>query len=101
MKRIFNTSLIIGFMAVMVACSNHVPRESAGEFVDSTAVTAKVKANLVDQLGTNGFLIQVKTFKNDVQLSGYVDSAVIKKRAGFIAANTVDVKRVYNNLIVK
>lgn len=101
MKWIFNASLIVCFTGMMVACSNHVPRESAGEFVDSTAVTAKVKANLVDQLGTNGFVIQVKTFKNDVQLSGYVDSALIKKRAGAIAANTVDVKRVYNNLIVK
>lgn len=101
MKRIFKTCLIVSFTWLMVSCSNTAPTESAGEFVDSTAVTAKVKANLVDQLGTHGFVIQVKTFKNDVQLSGYVDNAVIKKRAGAIAANTIDVKRVYNNLIVK
>jgi osmotically-inducible protein OsmY len=101
MTRIFKTGLMVCFTWLMIACSNSAPSESAGEFVDSSAVTAKVKANLVDQLGTNGFLIQVKTYKNDVQLSGYVDDGVVKTRAGAIAANTIDVKRVHNNLIVK
>ena len=64
-------------------------------------MTAKVKTNLVDQLGTKGFAIKVISYKNEVQLSGYVDSAVIKRRAGTIAANTIDVKRVRNDLIIK
>ena len=52
-------------------------------------------------LGTDSFAIKVVTYKDEVQLSGYVDNRTIKRRAGVIAANTIDVKRVRNDLVVK
>ncbi len=72
-----------------------------GEFIDSSAITTKVKARLVDVLGTDGLTIQVKTFKDDVQLSGFVNNAIVKKRAGEVASNTEGVRRVQNDLIIK
>ncbi|WP_423202700.1 BON domain-containing protein [Legionella nagasakiensis] len=89
------------FALVIIACAATPQRESTGEYLDSTAVTGKVKAKLLDNLGTKGFAIKVKTYKEEVQLSGFVDDVEIKQRAGVIAASVGDVKRVRNDLIIK
>lgn len=85
----------------LIACSPTPTSESTGQFIDSSALTAKVKAELIDQLGRKGLTIQVKTFKDQVQLSGFVSSAAVKQRAGALAGNILGVKRVINDLIVK
>ena len=82
-------------------CGSTHYRESTGQYVDSAAVTTKVKTRLFDMLGSSAFPIKVKTYKNTVQLSGFVDSETIKQRAGFIAYNTIGVKSIKNDLIVK
>ena len=83
------------------ACGSSSFQESTGEYLDSSAVTAKVKTRLFDMLGSEAFSIKVKTYKDWVQLSGFVNSDVIKRRAGIIADNTIGVKYVQNDLIVK
>ena len=93
-------------LAVMVvaisACGTTPTSESTGEYLDSTAVTAKVKGRLVDMLGAKAAMsIKVRTYKDNVQLSGFVNNNTIKRRAGIIADNTFGVKQVRNNLIVK
>ncbi len=87
--------------SLIIACAPTPTSESAGQFLDSSAVTTKVKAELVDKLGAKGMAIKVKTYKDDVQLSGFVNNAVIKKRAGAVAARVHGVKHVSNNLIIK
>ncbi|GGI92889.1 BON domain-containing protein [Legionella impletisoli] len=98
-------ALKLSFLAMVcvgiMACSATSVRESTGEYLDSTAVTAKVKAKLIDTLGPRAFKINVQTFKDEVQLSGFVNSDIVKKRAGVIAASVEDVKSVRNDLIVK
>ena len=86
---------------MIVACSTTPQRESPGEFFDSTALTTKVKASLVDELGSGGFSIQVKTFKDEVQLSGFVNDNYVRQRAAVIAAGVDGVKRVRNSILVK
>ncbi|MFA6072088.1 MAG: BON domain-containing protein, partial [Janthinobacterium sp.] len=79
--------LYVGFLSfILVACAASPGSESTGEFLDSSAVTTKVKATLVDELGSNGFSVQVKTFKDQVQLSGFVPTELLKQRAGAIAS---------------
>jgi osmotically-inducible protein OsmY len=85
----------------LVGCGSSIMDESTGEYIDSTAVTTKVKGRLFDMLGQDAFSIKVKTFKDTVQLSGFVDSYQIKQKAGLIADNTVGVQYVKNDLIVK
>ncbi|MCC5791540.1 MAG: BON domain-containing protein [Legionellaceae bacterium] len=94
-------TLVFTILALLVACAATSTSESTGEYLDSAAITTKVKAKLVDVLGTSGFAIKVKTFKDEVQLSGFVDNPVIKARAGKIAANVADVRLVRNNIVVK
>ena len=95
-------NLLIAILSVsVIACAASPTSESTGEYLDSSTVTAKVKANLVDQLGTKAFAIKVKTFKDEVQLSGFVDNPRIKRKAGIIAGGVANVRRVINNIIVK
>jgi osmotically-inducible protein OsmY len=87
---------------VTTACGPTATSESTGEYFDSSATTAKVKARLVDMLGAKAAMsIKVRTWKNNVQLSGFVNNNTIRERAGIIADNTFGVKQVSNNLIVK
>jgi osmotically-inducible protein OsmY len=94
--------MLMSVVLVLNACGSTATRESTGEYIDSTAVTTKVKARLVDMLGAGAALgIKVKTYKDNVQLSGFVNNETIKRRAGVIADNTIGVKHVENDLIVK
>ncbi len=85
----------------LTGCGATAYQESTGEYLDSSAVTSKVKTRLFDNLGTEAFAIKVKTYKDVVQLSGFVNSPMTKQRAGQIADNTIGVKYVQNDLIVK
>ena len=94
--------VLVAGLLLVCACSSTSVRESTGQYFDSSAVTMKVKTRLVDMLGAKTALsIKVKTYKGDVQLSGFVNNALIKQRAGLIADNTMGVVSVRNDLIVK
>ena len=61
MVRILRLLLVAFVTFVIIACAGNPSHESTGQYLDSSAVTTKVKARLVDQLGADGFEIQVKT----------------------------------------
>ncbi|KTC89668.1 BON domain-containing protein [Fluoribacter dumoffii] len=94
--------LFVGLLSIIIiACVASPGTESTGEFLDSSTTTAKVKATLVNQLGRTGLAVQVKTFKDEVQLSGFVATPGLKQRAGIIAANVDGVRTVRNDIIVR
>jgi len=66
-----------------------------------SAITVKVKAALLAEKGVPSTAISVETYESRVLLSGFVDSAAIKDKAGRVAAGVSGVKRVQNNLVVK
>jgi osmotically-inducible protein OsmY len=101
MFKAFRLTIIAAVVIVVIACSATPTRESTGEYLDSTAITTKVKASLIDSLGSKAFKINVKTYKDEVQLSGFVDNNRVKQRAGDIAASVENVQKVRNNLAVK
>ena len=101
MLRIMGEILLVFSLLIMVACSATPMSESTGQYLDSAAVTAKVKTELVDKLGTKGFAITVRTYKGEAQLSGIVNSPITKQRAAAIAANIDGVRRVRNSLLVE
>jgi osmotically-inducible protein OsmY len=81
--------------------SDAAGQQTAGEVVDDSVVTAKVKAKLVDDPVTKAYQINVETFKGTVQLSGFVDSAEARSRAAQLASNVGGVKDVKNSLEVR
>jgi osmotically-inducible protein OsmY len=87
--------------ASLAGCSETPTRESTGQYVDDAAITTKVKAALVKDQSLAGFQIGVETYKNIVQLSGFVDSPRRAERAQEVAVGVEGVRSVRNNLIVK
>jgi hyperosmotically inducible protein len=74
---------------------------SAGEVVDDSVVTAKVKAALVAEPATKARDITVVTREGIVQLSGFVDSATEKATAAEVAQGISGVREVRNDLQIK
>jgi osmotically-inducible protein OsmY len=91
----------IGLIAVFLGCASTPMREGTGEYIDDSAITTKVKAAIFNDPSLKVFQINVESFKGEVQLSGFVDSAQSVKKAGEVARGVNGVKSVKNNLIVK
>ena len=92
---------MLGGAVAVSACSSTPKQESTGEYIDSAAIITKVKAELIRDPVTKAGQISVETFKDTVQLSGFVDSAAAKSRAEQIARNVQGVRGVRNDLVVK
>lgn len=88
-------------LVILAGCAGTRTQESTGEYVDDVAITTKVKSKLLASPDTKGTDISVETFKGTVQLSGFVDTAMEKRKAEEIAAATDGVARVDNKITVK
>jgi len=93
--------MILMLIATLVACASTSKQEGAGEYVDDSVITTKVKSLLASDDFLKSFEISVETYKGTVQLSGFVDSQKAVDKAGEIARGVKGVKSVKNNLNVK
>lgn len=75
--------------------------DSAGTYIDDSAITTKVKAALLKDDAVKSFEIHVTTYRGVVQLSGDVDNSDQKSAAKNDAASVDGVKSVTNNINVK
>ena len=106
MKKTIPSVLAAIFLAALpvllsTGCSSTPTRESTGEYVDDTAVTAKVKTELIRDPVVKARQVDVSTFKGVVQLSGFVDTEEQKSRAAELTRTISGVQDVRNNLVVK
>ncbi|MHB8831757.1 MAG: BON domain-containing protein [Desulfobacteria bacterium] len=99
--RMLSFLICITLITAFLGCASTPTREGTGEYVDDSAITAKVKAAILNEPSLKVFQINVETFKGEVQLSGFVDSARSVSKAGEVARGVSGVKSVRNNLIVK
>ncbi len=93
--------VVLVLIATFVACASTPKQEGAGEYVDDSVITTKVKSLLAADDFLKSFEISVETYKGIVQLSGFVNSQSAVKKAGQIARSVQGVKSVKNNLNVK
>ncbi len=99
---LFRQLVIVLFLTALIAgCAGTKTRESTGEYVDNSVITAKVKAAILEDPMLKMFQINVETFKGEVQLSGFVDSAEAAARAVEITRRVKGVTSVKNSMIVK
>ncbi len=91
----------LGAMFALGACAETATRESTGQYIDDTSITSKVKAKILQDDQLKVLQIGVSTYKGRVQLSGFVDSAAAKARAGQVAGGVEGVTGVENDLVVK
>jgi osmotically-inducible protein OsmY len=99
--RLLSFLVCIALVTAFMGCASTPTRESSGEYVDDSTITTKVKAAILNDPALKVFQINVETFKGEVQLSGFVDSAKNASKAGEVARGVGGVKSVKNNLIVK
>ena len=93
--------VLLMLIATLVACASTSKQEGAGEYVDDSVITTKVKSLLAADDFLKSFEISVETYKGIVQLSGFVDSQKAVDKAGEIARSVKGVKSLKNNLNVK
>jgi len=74
---------------------------SAKEYIDDSAITAKVKAALVGDSRTKASQIEVETREGVVQLAGFVNNSEAKATAEELARGIDHVKSVDNQIDVK
>jgi osmotically-inducible protein OsmY len=83
-------------------CSVNSGQESTGEYVDSAAISTKVKTKLASEGGmTLANQVKVETLKDVVQLSGFVPSETDRTKAEQIAWSVEGVRGVKNDIIVQ
>ena len=85
----------------VVACASTATQESTGQFIDDTAITAKVKTAIFNDASLKSAEINVETFKGVVQLSGFVNSEADINRAVSVARGIAGVKSVKNDMRLK
>ncbi len=83
-------------------CSVFSDQESTGQYVDSAAISTKVKTKLASDGGmTLANQVKVETLKDVVQLSGFVPSDSDRTKAEQIAWSVEGVRGVKNDIIVQ
>jgi hyperosmotically inducible periplasmic protein len=85
----------------LIACSSTPTQRSAGETVDDSVLTGKVKAALVDNDVVKAGEVNVETYKGVVALNGTVDTQAEKDAATKAAKSVTGVKEVRNNIQLK
>jgi osmotically-inducible protein OsmY len=101
----FNKTLSAALLAVslvsVVGCASTTHQQGTGEYIDDSVITTKVKAAIFDDPITKVLEIKVKTFKGEVQLSGFVSSQDAANRAIALARGVTGVTSVKNDMQIK
>ena len=101
----FSKYLSAAFVAVALlsaaGCAPTQNKESTGEYVDDSVITAKVKKAIFDEPMLKVAEINVETFKGVVQLSGFVSSRTAADRAVYVSRNVAGVTSVKNAMQIK
>ncbi|MDO8542504.1 MAG: BON domain-containing protein [Opitutaceae bacterium] len=104
MKSLFKKSAAAGLLAAALLFSAGCSRDdgkTAGQTVDDSAISAKVKAALAKDPGVKAIEVNVDTHLGAVQLSGWVNTAGEKARAEELAKAIPGVKKVENKIVLK
>ena len=96
------TALIfVGLLISLTACAATQTKESTGQYVDNSVLTAKVKAAIFNEPSLKTLEISVETYKGEVQLSGFVSTIDQTNKAVEVAKSVPGVTSVKNDMRVK
>ncbi|MBU3613050.1 BON domain-containing protein [Polynucleobacter sp. MG-27-Goln-C1] len=90
-----------GILISLSACAATDTKESTGQYVDNSVLTAKVKTAIFNEPTLKSSEITVQTFKGEVQLSGFVSSIDQTNKAVEVARGIPGVTSVKNDMRVK
>jgi osmotically-inducible protein OsmY len=101
MKNFKRVSVLIAAFALVAGCASTSTQESTGQYMDDSAITAKVKAAIFNDPSLKSAEINVETFKRQVQLSGFVSSSANMDEAVSVARGVGGVLSVKNDMRLK
>ena len=97
--------ICLGALPLLVGvtgCASSRYTQSTGERIDDRATSSRVRDALSDDPQHKFFEgVKVETFKDVVQLSGFVNTKALKNKAGDIARDAAGGRDVRNNITVK
>ena len=96
-----NSFFLAAVVVSMFGCASTPSKESAGEYIDDTVITTKVKAAILDDPNLKASEINVETYKGVVQLSGFVANPDSAGKAVSVTSGVKGVKSVKNDIRVK
>jgi osmotically-inducible protein OsmY len=84
----------LGFLMLvfLVACASGPSQTGAGEYIDDSVITTKVKAAIFNEPTLKSSEVNVETFKGVVQLSGFINSSADMTKA-------IEVTRAVNGVV--
>jgi len=85
MLKRFSAFLIAAFIVSAVGCATQSEPQSPGAYMSDSWITTKVKSAILSEPSLKVMQINVETYKGQVQLSGFVDSAASKAKAVEVA----------------
>lgn len=95
---------MLAFAVALGGCAtqsqNESSRRTVGTVMDDATLTAKVKTALARDRDVPAHDVNVTTYRGLVQLSGFVQSEEVARKAAEVARNVNGVSDVYNDLRV-
>jgi len=85
----------------LTGCAGDRYERSTGEYIDDKSLNSRVNSALNANPEYKFGDVQVTSFRSTVQLSGFVNTADQKAKAGELARKVQGVKGVENNITVK
>ena len=97
-------AVCLGFSAaatIVTGCAGDNYKRSTGQYIDDKSLAYRVSSALHKDKEYRLNNVEVKAFRGNVQLSGFVNTEDQKREAGEISRTVPDVRSVENNIIVK
>ena len=88
-------------LLTVAGCAVSRGQQTAGAYVDDSAITASVKTRMLDDERVAGTSITVETLNGTVMLSGFAKSQAERAAAESIARSVDGVKAVKNEITVR
>jgi osmotically-inducible protein OsmY len=88
-------------LTTVTGCAVTRGQQTAGAYVDDTAITASVKTRMLEDERVAGTSITVETLNGTVLLSGFAKSQAEKDAAASIARKVDGVRAVRNEITVR
>jgi hypothetical protein len=93
--------LLVQSGAIYAADTDKQPGETMGEKLDDSAITSKVKMELLKNKETSAIKTKVKTENGVVTLTGKAKNGAEKELVTKIASGVKGVKKINNNMVVQ
>jgi hyperosmotically inducible protein len=94
MLKYLSPFLLVALLVSALGCASQP--QTAGAYIDDSWITTKVKSAILADPALKVAQINVETYKGEVQLSGFVDSAQSRDKAVALARSVEGVSSVKN-----